>query len=80
MINTHAIVSHTLTTVSDVHRGVVDTHAIVSGLGHDVASTHMMISDIHRTVVKDQGENDSQNSLVSGSRVIFTPGCSLTVA
>ena len=45
-----------------------ETHAIASRLERNATSADVMLSDIHRTVVGDQGGNNSGNLLVNDAR------------
>lgn len=45
----------------------INTHVAVSGIELNVTNTQTMVSDIHRTIVKGQEGNGSQNIPVSGT-------------
>jgi len=79
-INTHVTVSETHVTVAETRVTASETHAIVSELEHNATRTHIMVSDIHRTMVKGQEVNDSNNLSVSDTRTLFTTESPLTAA
>jgi len=56
----------------NTHVTVAETQAVISELEKNATSTHIMVSDIHRTMVKGQEVNDSNNLLVSDTRTLST--------